>query len=93
MENELTIDSIVNYIVEETKDKFGLEGMMLTEKTSATKKIKLKFERGKFKLNTEFAPEDMAEVIYDNFIDDLDKEKVFLSDFKDRFIEAISTIS
>lgn len=35
----------------------------------------------------------MAEVIYDNFINDYDKEKVFLSDFKYRFIDAIQAVS
>lgn len=40
MENELTIDSLVNYIIEETKEKFGLEGMILTEKNKCYKKDK-----------------------------------------------------
>lgn len=78
-------DVVVNFMITKCRKTYNLENAILKEKTVAENKVKFKFERkGGLKLQVEFGSEDIADIIYNNFLNEAQTENITVSEFKTR---------
>ncbi len=78
-------DVVVNFMKQKCRKTYNLENAILKEKTVADNKVKFKFEKmGDLKLQVEFGNEDIANIIYNNFLNETETENITAGEFKAR---------
>lgn len=78
-------DVVVNFMIQKCRKTYNLENAILKEKTVADNKVKFKFEKmGGLKLQVEFGNEDIANIIYNNFLNETETENITAGEFKAR---------
>lgn len=82
-------NNIVDYMIRECKGTYNLDGAKLIKKSVEDKKVIFEFKRSDLKLKVEFANDRIANIIYNNFLSDLQRENVTEQEYTERMSEML----
>nr|DAQ86888.1 MAG TPA: triphosphate pyrophosphohydrolase [Caudoviricetes sp.] len=82
-------NAVVDYIVRECKENYGLDRAELIEENKKKKSLRLVFQQSDLKLSVDFQNDKIANIIYNSFLTDLQKENVTEKEYVERMSEML----
>lgn len=82
-------NNVVDYMIRECVANYNLDGTKLIKKSVEDKKVVFVFKRSDLKMSVEFANDKIANIIYNNFLTDNQRENVTEAEYVSRMSEML----